>query len=331
MKALLSAALLLTATGPAEASKPAVAPQYTANLKRSDAEAAANAARFLASAQADLAAHPGGPRIRASWAFDQNSPLAAPNAAGIVAHALVVAHGRYGDQASLAAARAWGDARLADLKADRPLFDPDIEALVALSSATGERRFRSGAAEAFERRHGGASGREIVERLFIVRRSVPGLVGFDAAATARAALAVGDEAKAAEIVAALADTLERWNVAGPQGFHHTSRAAALEAAQLMGATKLAGTLTRALVSTQERDGSWGGRNTQATAYAARALTRSKAPEAAAAATRASRFLRLTQLTSGGWATFNDFLPEPFVGETIYEVSAEALLALAHQP
>ncbi|MFN7132382.1 MAG: hypothetical protein ACK4N5_09870 [Myxococcales bacterium] len=326
MKAILSAALLLSSS--AEAARVTVAPQYAANLQRTDAQAASSAASFLARAQSDLAAQRGGPVLRASWAFEQKSPLAAPNAAGIVARALVTAHQRFQHDASLAAARAWGLARLEDLAADRPMFDPDVEALVALADATGDARFRKAATAAFELRHGGADGREVVERLFLVRGDSASLVGFDAAAAVRAALAVGQAGKAREIVQALADTRERWDRATPHGFHHTSRAAVLEVALRTGHDRLASALAARLLATQERDGSWGARNTQATAYAARALGRVNVDGAREASARAARFLRLTQLTSGGWATYNDFLPEPFVGDTVYEVSAEALLAIA---
>jgi len=273
-----------------------------------------------------------GRALESSWPFRPGEGRAAPNAAGLVAKALVAMHASEPGSRGFEAARAWGKARVDDVAAHRPLFDADVEALGALAEVTGDVAFRKAATVAFERRHGLASGREIVERLFLLRRSAPALVAFDAAGSMRAAFAVGERGKAAEMGRALALTERRWNVAHPHGFHLTGRAAllaVLEPAMGPDVEALRQKLEHQVRRSQQADGSWGLRMLQATAYSVLALRGVRNGEDAVH--RAERFLLATQLSSGGWPTFHDFLPEPFVGETVYEVSAEVALALAASP
>lgn len=302
--------------------------QYAERLKAPTAEAVRAAAGFIVAAQRDLAAPEKAGTLSATWPFERGGTTAAPNAAGIVSRAVVAGYALTRDEASKAAALAWGNARTADLAAGRLLFDPDVEGLAVLAQVTGEARFAKAAKDAWAWRHSGAGGREIVERLFLLRKGAPSLVGYDAANAMRAALAVGDGSKAREIADALAETEKRWNVSDPHGFHLTSRAAVLEVLERLPAgLPLRGSLRSQVLGSQGRDGSWGLRTTQATAYSVRALRAVGSSEAQAAVERGVRFLRSTQLASGGWATFNDYLPEPFVGETVYEVTAEVILAL----
>ncbi len=321
-------ALCVLLPGLARADKVALPKQYVERMKAPQSEALEAAAGFMVAAQRDFKAPQPKDSLQATWPFEQGGRTAAPNAAGIVARALLEVHALTGHAPSRAAAEAWGRARLADVAADRPIFDPDIEALVALGKATRDEAYLKAARTAFDLRHSGASGREIVERLFLVRKGVPALIGFDAAGSMRAALAVGEAAKAQEMAQALADTQARWNVADSQGFFLTSRAAVLEvlASQRLD-LPLRQALRKQVLESQGKDGSWGQRNTQATAYSVRALFTAGDTSAAASGVR---FLRATQLKSGGWGTFNDFLPEPFVGETVYEVSADVALALARE-
>lgn len=319
MKTSLVLALIL-APALASAGSVKLPQQYARNLEATDAQRARTASAFLASAQSDFG------ELRATWPFQARSKAAAPNAAGIIARALLLPGQDH--EPALAAAKAWAKGRAADLEAGRPLFDPDVEGLAEVSKALSDPALLAAAVKAFEQRHGMASGEEIVERLFMVRRGEPSLVGFDASLTVRAALAVGDRAKALDVAKALAATAARWDKPSDKGFDLTGRAAVLEALSLAAAQpELAAKLRAKLLETQQKDGAWGQRNTQATAYAVRALALSDQPAAAEAAERGRRFLRLTQLESGGWGTFNDFLPEPFVGETVYEVTAEVVLAL----
>jgi len=325
---MLRLLVLVLAAAPvaARAESMALPAQYAANQKGGEGRALSVVGDFLVAAQGNFRAPGRAGEIKATWPFEKAQQVAAPNASGIVALSLVALHAKTGDQRALAAARAWGDARLAGASTEE-MFDPDVEALAALASVLAQdgAKYRTAARAIFEARHGGANGREIVERLFLVRRSAPSLVGYDAANVLRAAMAVGDHAKAREISEALEATAARWNVAQEHGYHLTSRAAVLEALVVARiAIPLATTLREQVLSSQGADGSWGTRNTQPTAYSVRALF---AAGDTAAAQKGLGFLRTTQLKSGGWGTFNDFLPEPFVGETVYEVSAEVLLSL----
>lgn len=303
--------------------------QYVEKLRAPAPEAMKSAAGFLAAAQRELKSPDGKASLQATWPFEEKGTTAAPNAAGIVARALAGVHGKVGIAQGKAAAEAWGRARLVEVAAGKLLFDPDVEALAEIARLTGDASYAQAAKAAFDLRHSGATGREIVERLFMVRKGNESLVGFDAAHTIRAALAVGQAEKAREVAQALADTEKRWNAVEPRGFYLTSRGAVLEALELgRFDLPLRASLRPQVLASQGKDGAWGQRNTQATAYSVRALLASGDGKAAEAAAKGTHFLRATQLQSGAWATFNDFLPEPFVGETIYEVTAEVLLALA---
>lgn len=320
MSTAIAAVALLLATSPGRSGE--------ANGKIAS-EPIGAAADFLARAQADFRQADGSIRWRSTWAFDTASTQPALNAAGVVARALVAAGGR-GDARALAAAQSWGRALLAELAAGGTAFDPDIEALAELGRLAGDPAMTQGAQASFQQRYGMANGREIVERLFWIRKGVPALVGYDASWALRAAVAVGERAKAQEIVEALALTRSRWESPCEQGFHLTSRGAllaAIPAGLSAQSDALRDALKRSILDSQDKDGAWGAHNTQATAYAVLALRGLPDAEARRSAARGARFLRATQLRSGGWATFNDFLPEPFVGETVYEVTAEAMLAL----
>lgn len=280
----------------------------------------------------------------ASWSWHRGGDRPAPNTTGVIALGLVHAAATDGDGRTLSAARAWGDARLDDLFAWRDVFDPDVEALAALHALTGDARYRDGAREAFARRWSGAEGEEVVGRLLMVRHRRPELVGYDAALTIRAAVAVGELDFAAEIADALLAARDAWDRAPslPEvdvvGLSTTGRASVLGAlAALDDARSARGLGPRYgrvvdglmvwLVAAQSPAGEWAQRNTQATAYAVRALAAVDSPMAREAAARGARWLGTTQLSDGHWASFNDGLPEPFVGDVVNEITAEVALAL----
>jgi hypothetical protein len=297
--------------------------QYAERLKAPANEALRAGASYLAGAQHDFQ------DAKATWPWEEKGGQAAPNAAGIVAKSLTAVYVRTSDASVKAAAESWGRARVAEVDAGKLVFDPDVEALAELGKVTGEAAYAKAAKAAFEQRHSNATGREIVERLFMVRKGNEALVGFDAAHTIRAGLAVGQLEKAREVAQALADTEKRWNVEDKHGFRLTSRGAVLEAlVALKGNLPLEASLRSQILGSQGKDGTWGQRNTQATAYATRALLVSGDAKSLEAAKQGLQFLRSTQLKAGGWGTFNDFLPEPFVGESVFEVTAEVLLAVA---
>ncbi|MHB8877133.1 MAG: prenyltransferase/squalene oxidase repeat-containing protein [Myxococcaceae bacterium] len=281
------------------------------------------AAKALEAGQGDFAGPSG--RSRATWEWTKGGG-AADNAAGVVALALGHQAKRCGVSASLAR---YAEARSAVHADWRFLYDPDVESLALASKVTGDPRFLSIAKEAFERRYGGASGKEIVERWRFNGRPRD-LLGFDAALAIRAALAVGDQAKAKDLADAV---IASQGFEGPDrsGFLTTSRGALLEALSMLGGAeraKVRQDLMHHLLLTQASDGSFGARNTQATAYAVRGLMRSADEAALSGAARGKQWLRTTQLRDGTWASFNDQMPEPFVGEKVPEITAEVMLAFA---
>lgn len=289
--------------------------------------AVARAVSALARAQQDFA------EIEASWSWRAGMKRPAPNTAGLVALGLIRAAARTPSQKARVAAISWGEARLSDHAAWRPLYDPDIEALVALAGLTGDSRYRATAVAAFDRRWGGASGEEALAKLDLQRRRQPSIVGFDTALTIRAAVAVEDIGFAHTLAGATLATKPAWSRPpdrDPNGYSTTSKAAVLDALFVLDRRRYAdaiGNLAADLVLGQHDEGSWSGRNTQATAYAVRALARLGGPSSELAVERGARWLTRTQLENGAWATFHDGLPEPFVGDVMHEVTAEVVLAL----
>lgn len=280
------------------------------------------AAAALASAQRTF------PDAAASWAWTGKDKVAAPNAAGLVALGLVRAYARTGDRAALKAAQRWGDARLADLAAWRPLYDPDVEALAALGKATGDASYTEAARTIFARRWSGATGVEALARLKMIRGAQVAYVGYDAALAIRAARAVGADRFAVALARAVVSApgvLPAIDEASGLGV--TARAALLGAVSGLSDPAVRGAAAEwaaDLVAAQGADGSWAFHNTQATAYAVAALA-SAGEDAAAAKGRA--WLSKTQRPDGLWTTYDDGLPANFSGPQVHEVSAEALLAL----
>jgi hypothetical protein len=212
------------------------------------------------------------------------------------------------------------------------LFDPDVEALGRVAALRQDPKLAALARDALNARYSGASAEEIVQRWLQVRPAA--LVGFDAATAIRAALAVGERGLAHGLAEAVLAASPRWGEGpGDAAQLATSRGALLEALAMLDADHYhAGMrdLADHLLLTQSYDGTWATRNTQATAYAVLGLQAFGDEGALAAAAHGRKFLRATQLANGGWASFNDYTPEPFVGEVVHEVSAEALRALARR-
>jgi len=312
---LLGAALL---PAPAAAGQQPVPEHYARNLRRPLEDRLCEAVRALARVQ-----------VGASWEWIEGSGQVALNSAGVVAVGLAQSAEQCGGREAL---RRYVVAQAARHRAGDFLFDPDVEALALAARLPGWGEYAAVARDAFERRHGPASGEEIVGRLFMVRGQSP-IVGYDAALAIRAALAVGDRKKAIEIADAAVAAVPRWGEGrrpDRQGFLTSARGALLEALAMVDPAryrKPAQDLIHHLVLSAGSDGSWNLRNTQPTAYAVRGLSRWQEPAAQAAAERGRRWLRLTQLGDGTWATFNDWLPEPFTGDRIPGVTAEAMLAL----
>ncbi|HEY8209903.1 MAG TPA: hypothetical protein VIG99_20585 [Myxococcaceae bacterium] len=322
MKQRAIALLLVLLAAPALGGPQPVPEQYARNLRLPLQDRLCEAARALVRVQGDFHG------TSASWEWIAGSGQAAPNTAGLVAVALVQAPESCGGRDAL---RRFAAARAAQHRAGDFLFDPDVEALALAARKLGWTEYATVARDAFERRYGPATGEEIVGRLLMIRGASP-IVGYDAALAIRAALAVGERRRAIEIADAALAAIPRWGErqADRQGALTSARGALLEALAMAGADRYqraARDLIHHLVLGAGTDGSWSGHVTQSTAYAVRGLSRWPEPAALEAAERGRRWLRLTQLGDGTWSTFNDWLPEPFVGDRIPGVTAETMLAL----
>lgn len=319
--------LVVSLAAPALGGWQSVPGQYARNLRRPLEDRLCEAAWALARAQGDYRGASGA--VPASWEWISGSGQAAPNSAGIVAVALAQSAEQCGGREAL---RRFAAARAAQHRAGDFLFDADVEALAFAARLLGWPEYGSVAREAFDRRYGPATGEEIVGRLLMIRGELP-IAGYDAALAIRAALAVGERRRAIEIADAAVAAVAKWGEGRQdrQGFLTSARGALLEALAMVDPVRYqrpALDLIHHLVLSSSTDGSWSGRHTQPTAYAVRGLSRWQEPAAQAAAERGRRWLRLTQLGDGTWSTYNDWLPEPFVGERVPEVTAEAMLALA---
>jgi hypothetical protein len=263
-----------------------------------------------------------------SWEWQVGDGVSAPNTGGVVAVALTTSpQSCQVDETLLEYARA----RVDDHQNGLFLYDPDVEALVRISERLGRPELRTVAHEAFQRRYEGANPDEVVARWrLMLHRGV--LIGYDAALAIRAAMAVGERQFAIGLADETIRTYQSWCLADDTSGEVTiSKGAMLEVLSELDAQRYAKPIehwTHDLILTQGRDGSFVFHNTQATAYALAGLSRSAEPLAQIAVARGQRWLASTQLRDGSWASYNDHLPEPFVGPRINEVMAEALLALS---
>ncbi len=272
------------------------------------------ATEALVAAQADF-----GPLER-TWSWRPGDDRAAPNAAGLVAAALVRTYGRTGDHRALEAARAWAEARAGDLERWAPVYDGDVEALAALYRATGEARYARLAAGAFEQRWGGATPRETFGYIEQKRAATPDLVLYDVALVVRAATAVG-RTHYAHALAELALDFDRRHRRLTGVWAETSRAALAEAVLWLDARRYEEAIGRTaarLASSIEARGHVE-ESVQATAYAARLLARLDDPRAQRAADEARRWLEARQGEDGTWSQR---------GERPHALTAEVALALA---
>jgi hypothetical protein len=290
-------------------------------------------ADFLLQSQGDYKVQGKRGKVRAGWEWEIGTGDAAPNASGLVAVALLDAFAVTGDAAHLAAAEAYGGrVRAAMERAPgwRP-FKPDIELLARLARLTSDARWQGAAEDAFRRvRAAAATGRDELARL-VALRTGSGLVGYDAALGIRAALALGERGWATELAdAAVAGAGSSW---GREDDTHrvVSWGALLDVLSRLDRVRYArpiALLAEGLRLKQDAGGSWAQRETQPTAYAVLGLLSAGDAASRAAAMRGAAWLRASQLHAGGWADYNDGLPEPFVGAVIAGPAAEAVQALA---
>src|SRR4051812_24858854 len=158
------ALLVVVVAAPALGGEQPVPAQYARNLQRPLEERLCEAARALSRAQGNFRG------ASASWEWIAGSGQAAPNAAGLVAVALVQSPDACGGRDAL---RRFAASRAAQHRAGDFLFDPDVEALALAARNLGWSEYAPVAREAFDRRYGPATGEEIVGRLMMIREGAP--------------------------------------------------------------------------------------------------------------------------------------------------------------
>ncbi|RME24539.1 MAG: hypothetical protein D6806_09425, partial [Deltaproteobacteria bacterium] len=154
---------------------------------------------------------------------------------------------------------------------------------------------------------------------------------YDAALGIAAALEVGQRRWAYQLADAVLDAKARWFLPRKSlRFTVVSAASLAKALGELDAPHYAypiAELRKFLASHQRPNGSWVLNETQPSAYAALALA-DGTPSERRSFSRAVSWLKSTLLRNGSVATFNDYMPEPFVGDIISEVHAEAVSALS---
>ncbi len=324
-------ALAVLTFAPAAQAQEALASQYRPNLGMTSCEAVARAAGFLVDSQV-CTDH--GDGLGWSWVVGQAE--VAPNLTGLISLSLLEASAATGDERFLRAAWRYAEGRLASAataRAGATPFKPDVELLARLSQATGDPVYRQAAHELWAAvRAVSPDGAAEVERMARARDAVPALLGFDAALTLRAALALDERAYAFQVADEAIRRSARWYLpARDPRFSLVSAAALVPALERLDAARYARVIARFradLRLAQRESGAWLANETQPSAYAALALLASPVAEEREAGERGLAWLRAGMLRAGSYAAFNDFMPEPFVGEVISAVHAEVVSALA---
>jgi len=246
---------------------------------------------------------------------------------------MLAAFEQAGDPKYLVAAKLYAD-KLVNKHALAPEvlpYKPDIEFLVRMTEVGGNEKYSNVAKKWFASfMKTSPTGRDEVERVLKGRSKVTDIVGYDIALGIRAALAVEQFVYARALADAVLSQRSKWLVKPTSTFGTISRAALLDAVGSLDkktyAKAIAG-LHSELLAEQGANGAWCSNETQATAYAARALASHSDPGGRAAALRGAAWLQSTLLDRGAWAHYNDGLPEPFVGDVLSAVAAEALNAV----
>lgn len=307
-----------------------IAPQYARNRDRAPAETVAKAAKFLADRQGSWTSHEG--LVLEGWEWRVGSGGGAANISGIVGLGLLDAWEATGEAEYLVAARLRADAVAFSLKGGESPYAPDLELLARVARVDGDTERLAVARQSLDQRLEKAGGAEAeARRIVALRAGQPDLAGYDVALVAEAAAAVGRTEAAKALVRTALATSRTWLKTRGSTFGLISEGALCAAASSLGEAQAARELAVSLLASQLAGGEWRARETQATAYATRGLaafaTAFQDASAAKASARGRAWLQLTQLKNGSWADYNDFLPEPFVGEVFAPATAEALRAV----
>lgn len=268
---------------------------------------------------------------RAGWQWRAGQGSISPNISGLAALALVDAAAALADDRYTATARQYADVLLStkmNWHAGELPYKADIELLARLEGDYLPHAQDAWAVIVAASPTGGAE----VARIAAGRQDQPALVGFDVSLGIRAAVAVGQRAYAEELADAAVATRDQWyQPKNAPRFSTLSAAALVVALEQLGRPRDAEVITalrRDIRARQHDTGAWLGNETQPTAYAVMALAGSRATPDREAIAAGLTWLKETMLRDGGYAHFNDKLPEPFVGDRLSEVQAEVVTALA---
>jgi uncharacterized protein YyaL (SSP411 family) len=303
--------------------------QYQPNLEMGVCKAMTRAADFLLKVQ-----KPGEDgEMGWSWVVGEGNPSA--NVAGMAALALLDAHQVSGNADYLKAATRYALGlmnRMVEFSGDNLPYKADIEFLSRLADVTKNDGYREAARKMFEFiRKKSPKGGDEVARIADGRKRMR-LLGFDVALAIRAAHAVGEKRYAFELADEVLNRMSSWyRLSKDPRFALVSSAALAGALQTLDAghyRKQIHKFRSDLLRYQQKNGSFLVNETQPSAYAIMALMDSSYSRQRRAARRAVDWLKSTMLKKGAFASYNDYMPEPFVGQVISEVHAEALSALS---
>jgi hypothetical protein len=304
--------------------------QYQPNLEMGVCKAMTRAADFLVKVQ-----KPGEDgQIGWSWMVGEGNPSA--NVAGLAALGLLDAYQVSSNGEYLKAATRYAVGlmnRLVEFSKDNLPYKADIEFLSRLADVTKNDGYREAARKMFEViREKSPKGGDEVARIARGRKRAARLLGFDVALAIRAAHAVGEKRYAYQLADEVLKRTSSWyRLAKDPRFSLVSSAALAGALQALDDghyRKQTQRFRSDLLRYQQKNGSFLVNETQPSAYAIMALMDSTYARQRRAAQRAVNWLKSTMLKKGAFASYNDYMPEPFVGQVISEVHAEALSALS---
>jgi len=300
-----------------------MAEQYRSNLKQSTCQTTERLADFLVESQV-----PG----QTGWAWVKGKDQVAPNMNGLVSLALMEAYQVTGKLTYLRAAQRHADDLLARPPQGMP-FKPDVELMVRMYGIYQDAAYRDAARDLFERiRARSPDGADEIARIAKGRQAHPALLGYDAALAIRAALAVDERQYAFQLADEVVRRTGSWyRPKDDPRFTLVSAAALVGVLEALDEAHFRPTLSKlraGLAEAQSNSGAWLANETQPTAHAILALMYSPVSEERQAARQGIAWLRSTLLSDGGLASYNDGMPEPFVGQVFTGVNAEALTAMA---
>ena len=304
--------------------------QYQPNLEMGVCKAMTRAADFLVKVQ-----KPGEDgQMGWSWVVGEGNNSA--NVAGLAALALLDAHGASGNGDYLKAATRYAVGlmnRLVEYSGENLPYKADIEFLSRLADVTKNDGYREAARKMFSLIQAKSkNGGEEVARIAHGRKRATRLLGVDVALAIRAAFAVGEKRYAFELADDVVGRMPAWyRLSKDPRFSLVSGAALAGALQILDGghyRKIIHRFRSDLLRYQQKNGSFLVNETQPSAYAIMALMDSTLSRQRRAAERGVGWLKSTMLKKGAFASYNDYMPEPFVGQVVSEVHAEALSVLS---